>query len=420
MILYIAVTAITVIAACLVCGRRETASCRRWSAGDDHGCERCDDSSSGGSRRAYNVGTASPVLTRRSMLNRISLIFIFLILFMLSALRFGMGDYWKYVEFMHLIKFDSYVPTEWGFNLLVRIIYGLSGFENYKLVFAIYSFLTVFFFMKAMYDQSADFKLSFFMFMTLGLYFQSFCTMRYYLALAIALWSIKLLQRKQYVVFVAAILLASGFHKSVLVVLPIFLLAIVPWKKWMITVFAVFSVSLIIGRDFWMKVAVTLYPTYKETSYASDGGSISPANIARCVAILLFTLYVMKRSGNKRILGSFMSKLNIMALVIYSCCWYIPFVSRIGYYMTVTQILFVPELIMILVKSTCGESNVGENAAVETSGSRVRRRAVILVVIICMMYFAMYLKRAYSSSVNVLPYRTFLFEDSSAIVQEIS
>ena len=419
MILYIAVTAITVIAACLVCGRRETASCRRWSSGDD-GCERCDDSLSGGSSRAYNACTASTVLTRRSILNRISLIFIFLILFMLSALRFGMGDYWKYVEFMHLIKFDSYVPTEWGFNLLVRIIYGLSGFENYKLVFAIYSFLTVFFFMKAMYDQSADFKLSFFMFMTLGLYFQSFCTMRYYLALAIALWSIKLLQRKQYVAFTVVILLASGFHKSVLIVLPIFLLAIVPWKKWMIAVFAVFSVSLIIGRDFWMKVAVTLYPTYKETSYASDGGSISPANIARCVAILLFTLYVMKRSGNKRILGSFMSKLNIMALVIYSCCWYIPFVSRIGYYMTVTQILFVPELIMILVKSTCGESNVGENAAVETSGSRVRRRAVILVVIICMMYFAMYLKRAYSSSVNVLPYRTFLFEDSSTIVQEIS
>ena len=105
-----------------------------------------------------------------------------------------------------------------------------------------------------------------------------------------------------------------------------------------------------------------------------------------------------------------MSKLNIMALVIYSCCWYIPFVSRIGYYMTVTQILFVPELIMILVKSVAGE----------TSGTRVRRRAVILVVIICMMYFAMYLKRAYSSSVNVLPYRTFLFEDSSTIVQEIS
>ena len=183
----------------------------------------------------------------------------------------------------------------------------------------------------------------------------------------------------------------------------------------MIAVFAVFSVSLIIGRDFWMKVAVTLYPTYKETSYASEGGSISPANIARCVAILLFTLYVMKRSGNKRILGSFMSKLNIMALVIYSCCWYIPFVSRIGYYMTVTQILFVPELIMILAKSVAGE-----RTAAETSGMRVRRRAVILVVIICMLYFAMYLKRAYSSSVNVLPYRTFLFEDSSTIVQEIS
>ena len=408
MMLYIAVTITTVLAACFVCGRREI------TGGNGGVCRQPE-------------GISAGVMSRRHMVNSLALVFIFLVLFMLSALRFGMGDYWKYVEFMHLIRCDSYVPTEWGFNLLTKIIYGLSGFENYKLIFAVYSFLTVLIFMMAMYDQSADFKLTLFMFMTLGLYFQSFCTMRYYLALAIALYSIKFLKNRQWVLFTAVILLASGFHKSVIVVIPLYLLAVIPWKKWMIAVFTVFAASLVICRGFWMNVAVTLYPTYKETSYASAGGTISPVNIARCVAVLLFTLYVVKRTGNKKLLGSFMSKLNIMALVVYACCWYIPFVSRIGYYMTVTQILFVPELIAALAGAA---ENVTEQAEADQAAAaigrkkpaanKIRRRAVILVGTVCVLYFAMYLKKAYSSDVNVLPYKTYLFEDSTQIVQDIS
>lgn len=426
MILYIAVTVITVLAACFVRGQRERASAGGGST------LALGKVSCGSAVTSEKVSCGSAVTTKRDMTDRAGLTFIFLVLFILSAIRFNMGDYWKYVEFMHLIRCDSYVPTEWGFNLLVKIIYGLSGFENYKLVFAIYSFLTVLFFMMAIYEQSIDFKFSFFMFMTLGLYFQSFCTMRYYLALAIALWSIKFLKRRQYVIFVIVILLASGFHKSVFAVIPLYILAMIPWKRFLRILFAGAALSLVIFRNFWMHVATILYPTYKETSYVSEGGSISYANIARCVAVLLFTLYVAKHTGDKKLLGSFMSKLNIMALVMYVCCWYIPFVSRIGYYMTVTQIIFVPELIMLLAQGRWKEEAAGHTdvtnamGQVETmpktgsDGVRVRRRAVVIIGLACMMYFAVYLKRAYSSSVNVLPYKSYLFEDSTTIVQDVS
>lgn len=67
------------------------------------------------------------------------------------------NDYAKYVEFMHLVNCDAYVPTEAGFNLLVKIIYGLSGFENYLLVFAVYAFVTIGIFLFGMYEQSEDF-----------------------------------------------------------------------------------------------------------------------------------------------------------------------------------------------------------------------------------------------------------------------
>ena len=74
-------------------------------------------------------------ITRQQLCNRVCLTAIFLILFLLSACRLNVGnDYAKYVEFMHLVNCDAYVPTEIGFNLLVKLIYGLSGFENFLLV----------------------------------------------------------------------------------------------------------------------------------------------------------------------------------------------------------------------------------------------------------------------------------------------
>ena len=118
-------------------------------------------------------------MTRQQMCNRICLFTVFLILFALSACRLNVGnDYAKYVEFMHLVNCNAYVPTEIGFNLLVKLLYGLSGYENYLLVFAVYAFTTVGIFLLAMYEQSEDFPLTFFLFMALGYYFQTFSTVR--------------------------------------------------------------------------------------------------------------------------------------------------------------------------------------------------------------------------------------------------
>ena len=166
MILYITVAAVTVLLAGMVVNRPVT--------------------------QPYRV-------TRQQMYNRVSLLSVFLILFALSACRLNVGnDYVRYMEFMHLIRYDAYVPTEIGFNLLVKLIFGLSGFENYLLVFAVYAFATILLFLAAMYGQSEDFPLTFFLFMMLGYYFQSFSTVRYYFALAIALYAMKFVLRRQW------------------------------------------------------------------------------------------------------------------------------------------------------------------------------------------------------------------------------
>lgn len=174
--------------------------------------------------------------TRQQILNRLCLVSVFLLLFLVSALRLNVGnDYAKYVEFMHLIRCDAVVPTEFGFNWVVKILYGISGFENYLLVFAVFAFATIYLFLKAIYQQADSFPFSFFLFMALGYYFQTFNTVRYYLALAIALFAIPYVLRKEWGKFILLILLGATMHKSLLVVIPLYFLASRCWKKWQLS-----------------------------------------------------------------------------------------------------------------------------------------------------------------------------------------
>ena len=353
------------------------------------------------------------------MCNRICLLGIFLILFVLSACRLNVGtDYAKYVEFMHLVNCDSYVPTEIGFNLLVKFIYWLSGYENYLLVFAVYAFVTVLLFMLAIYESSDDFPLSFFLFMALGYYFQTFSTVRYYLALAIALYSMKFVLRKQWGRFLVLILLGSAFHKSLLVVIPLYFLATLRWKKWQLGLAALFCSTFLFMQDFYLKIVVFLYPTYEDTEYLEGGTSY--INILRCAAVLIFAGSVlwMQRRQNRinawedesRQIGRgleddrfrFYFYLNLGALVLYVFCSFLPIISRIGYYLTVSQILFLPMLLQLIA---------------DKRWSRLFRMGIILAAV---LYFVMYLSRAGNDGVLILPYRTFFFHDMVNILSDVN
>lgn len=359
-------------------------------------------------------------LTRQQLCNRVCLTAIFVILFLLSACRLNVGnDYAKYVEFMHLVNCDAYVPTEIGFNLLVKLIYGLSGYENFLLVFAFYSFVTVLFFMLAMYEQSDEFGLTFFLFMTLGYYFQTFSTVRYYLALAVALYSMKFVLRRQWGRFIVLILLGSAFHKSLLVVIPLYFLASLAWKKWQLAIAALFCTTFLFMQDFYLKLVIFLYPTYEDTEYLEGGTSY--ISILRCAAVLFFAgiVYGMRRrekgAEKKKEAGErpkeealwnrrfwFYLYLNLGALVLYVFCSFLPIVSRIGYYLMVSQILFLPMLL---------------KAVPDKRWRRFFRAGILLAAV---LYFAMYLKKGANDGVLILPYKTFFFHEMVDILSDVN
>lgn len=365
------------------------------SAASRNGRRVCGIPSSGG-------GLFSAGVSRCRAFDIVCLAAIFLILAGVSALRLEVGnDYGKYVENFHEIwagTDQAYVVTEAGFKFVVWLIYTISGYENYLLVFAVFGAVTAFLFLKALYEQSDCFWQSFAMFMLLGVYFRTFTTVRYYLALAAALYGIRFVLRRQYGCFVIWIGIAALFHKSVLMVLPLYLLAVLPWKKWIAPALTVIGgIGFVFQRPL-LNLALTWYPTYRDTVYLSQdiGLKANASGILRCVLVFMLAA-VVGRCGMEKEQNRFCLKLNFFGLLFYTCGSFLPLVSRMSYYMITPQLLLIPGLL------GCVENRKRKNIL------------TALVGIVCLGYFLWFLKTASGSGMRVLPYKTWIFTDKEWI-----
>ena len=233
--------------------------------------------------------------------------------------------------------------------------------------------------------------------------------MRYYFALALALYSMKFVLRRQWGRFLVLILLGSTFHKSLLVVIPLYLLATLPWKKWQLAVGALFCTTFLFCQDLYLKLVVLLYPTYEDTEYLEGGTSY--INILRCTAVMLFAAIAYlekKRRGTEEIeeedvaAEHFYFYLNLGALVLYVFCSFLPIISRIGYYLTVSHILYLPMLL--------GQIR-------DAKWRRVFRVGMLSAAI---LYFMIYMSRAGNDGILILPYKTFLFHDMVNILSDVN
>lgn len=339
--------------------------------------------------------------SRGSLLRRSCLFLIALILIIPAILRQETGnDYLRYVEFFHLASIDAYVPTEAGFNWLAKAVYGLCGYENYLLLFAIYAVMTILAMLAVIRQQAENFCFSFFLFMMFGYYFQSFNTMRYYFALSLSLLAMTCLLRRQYAGFVILVLLASLFHKTALITLLLYPVAARRWKKRELAAAVVPGLAVLLLHEKAMELLLSLYPSWEGTVDLAAGTSISWVNIAKCLAVLLLAYYVKADEDPDTFRGRQLVMYRNSAyigLLLYVFGWFIPEVSRICYYLTLTQIFYLPMLLSGLPETE--------------QGRRQKKLLTILVIAAALVFFALFLRTAYRDTIKILPYKSFLFHE---------
>lgn len=331
---------------------------------------------------------------RQQVWNVILAVAIFALLAGVSACRIAVGnDYWVYRDQFKLIMQSRHVSYEAGFNLVVMAIQDLFGYDKYLPVFGFFSIVTAFFFVKAMYDQGEWFGMTVFLLMTNGYYFSSLNSVRYYFALAVAMYAMKYVLRRQYGVFISWIVFAAFFHKTILVVIPIYLIA--AWlanhrvHKWMYAALGAFLVSLVVFRNFYRKVIFIFYPYYEGSAF--DKIDFSFTNVAKCVAVLALCMIFYKVALKDNVQNRFYFFLMLAGLSVYTFGAFIPEVSRIGYYMTVSQIFLVP----------------GVLGRIENK--KWRNLFTGVVILAYTAYFALFLHSAYDINIRLLPYLNWIF-----------
>lgn len=332
------------------------------------------------------------MMSRQRLCNQILMAAIFLLLFLVSACRVDVGnDYGEYVGIFADVHAGKHVSTEPGFNAVIHAVQFVlgTGVVADRVLFALFAGATCFFFLKAMYDQSCNFGFSVFLLLTNGYYFSSMTSLRYYFVLAIALYAMKYAIQKKWLPFLCLIGFAALFHKSVLFVIPVYFLATRKWKIWHLLPVAAVCVTFVLFPEFYRAIIFRFYPFYENSVF--DNGQTSLMNIAKGVAVLLFTTFYYRSGIGEDQAARFYYLLNFGSVILFLFCGFIPEVSRIGYYMNIGNLLLLPAVLDRI------------------PGSRQRFFCKSCVAGAFGLYFAMFLMRAYEEGVSLLPYHSWLF-----------
>lgn len=156
-------------------------------------------------------------------LSLLFMIISFLILFLLASFRDYVGrDYGTYVSTFYSVGEDNLYESErtWLmqsplFFLLCKVLNVFT--DEYLIMFAVISFITLFFFYKAIHDISINWFLSLYLLLCFCLYYQSFNQIRQMIAVAIIAYSYKFLIRDDIKRFFLTVFIASTFHMSALI-----------------------------------------------------------------------------------------------------------------------------------------------------------------------------------------------------------
>lgn len=332
---------------------------------------------------------------RQQAINLVAAFGCFVLMAAVSACRIAVGnDYWVYRENFKRIFVGRDVASEPGFNFVVYWMQKFFGYDNYLPIFGVFSVMTVVFMVKALKDQAVWFFGSMLVLLCSGYYFQSLNSVRYYIAIALVLYATKYVTSREYLKFATWILFGALFHKSILIVLPGYLLA---WflsgrklKLWMTVPAGLFIASLIFGQGIYRKIIFFFYPFYEESIF--DQSRVSVVNVGMGVCCFVLALLCKEVFTKERRELIFYLWLNGLGLVINLCGSFVPEVTRVGNYFKIVQIFLIPSLLFYLP--------TGKKKWILSAGT----------ILAFVLYFAFFLHGADDVSIRILPYRNWIFD----------
>lgn len=267
------------------------------------------------------------------------LVLSFIVLFVLMAYKdLSVGTDTLTYEYLFRIyhfggeQLSGEIEPLWG--ALNEIIIKFGGNFRYLLIVSSLAILLPIFIVAKKYSMNP--MLTVFLYYSLYFYLYAFNITRQAVAVSICLLALNWLVREKKFLYLIAILIASQFHLSAYIMLPVLFVDKIPTKNYFIILSLI--VSIIIGL-FGLSLIFSLIEHIGYATYAikSQPGSF----FNKFMGVLLYDslfLYILF-SINKR---ETQFKLFYLFIILFNLIASIPFSDRLLMYLAIYQVLFFP------------------------------------------------------------------------------
>ncbi|MBQ7360639.1 MAG: EpsG family protein [Lachnospiraceae bacterium] len=306
----------------------------------------------------YVIGTALAMLFAKYAMNaktypalknsyRILAFLSFVPLTVIAALRYNVGtDYdYVYTPFFYSINSGGEKFNEVGFNIINQITYLIS--EKPFLMFAVVAVLTLLFMFLAFYEQSVNVCVSIYIFVVGLFYFNSLNQIRQALAMAIAVYAMKYLWKREPIKYFLLILLAISMHTSAVIYIPIYFIYGIRAnvKAHIIFILCAIVAQPVLKGAIQFVISKTKYAWYLDSIFGQQGFSIITFAF---ILVTLLLLYYCQLAGKDTEDKQFDLMLNMflfgVCFMLYSAI--IPQADRLTNSMTIITPFIVPKALL--------------------------------------------------------------------------
>lgn len=281
-----------------------------------------------------------------------------------------------YEEMFLRLKRGATVPQEVGWESLNKIILYFGG--HFKDLLFISSLLTLAPAFYVFLKYSNNPMLSAFLYYAFYIYIQSFNITRQILAVSIILCAYVCLVKSKKLLFLILVLLASTFHTTALLCLPLFFVDKIPDKVPMYII--IMGLTVVFG---WV---LSDYVINQAAIILGYGHYLLGVDLSGGVGVYLITLnffflFVLFTAKNRGLLF----KLFFVFVILANLFAKVPYAYRLIFYFTVIQVLYLPYFI---------------------SNNKLRTKPLVFIVIV--LYATLLFYRS-SGSGGIIPYINTLF-----------
>ena len=262
---------------------------------------------------------------------------------LLSAFRYGFGsDYngtYKYIFYTlyYNTKSAGIKNLEIGFAAINKFI----GFftNDYVYLLMVVALITIISIIFSLRKNAKYFGLTMFLFIIIGLYFESMCAVRQFLAIPFFIISLKYIYQRKFFKYLFCLLFGSLFHASILFLLPLYFLYNIN-----LNVIKVLLILIIlwIGSGYFFEIIRNIIEYSPQ--YSKYLSTLADKNDAEISLIIIFAIssIVSYFTRNKDKKLNFFFNSMVIGLSISILCTNIGYLERFLIYFKTILVIFLP------------------------------------------------------------------------------